>query len=63
VVGDAATSDDADGVSPAVAGGDRETSIRRSLEVLLSLGSEAAIESGEIGLKASELEPFADRLR
>jgi hypothetical protein len=23
----------------------------------------AAIESGEIGLKASELEPFADRLR
>jgi IclR family KDG regulon transcriptional repressor len=50
VVGDAATSDDADGVSPAVAAGDRETSIRRSLEVLLSLGSEAAIESGGLGV-------------
>jgi IclR family transcriptional regulator, KDG regulon repressor len=50
VVGDAATSDDADAVSPAVAAGDRETSIRRSLEVLLSLGSEAAIESGGLGV-------------
>jgi IclR family transcriptional regulator, KDG regulon repressor len=50
VVGDAATSDDADGVSPTVAAGDRETSIRRSLEVLLSLGSEAAIESGGLGV-------------
>jgi IclR family KDG regulon transcriptional repressor len=50
VVGDAATSDEADGVSPAVAPGDRETSIRRSLEVLLSLGSEPAIESGGLGV-------------
>jgi DNA-binding IclR family transcriptional regulator len=37
-------------VSPAVAPGDRETSIRRSLEVLLSLGSEPAIESGGLGV-------------
>ena len=29
---------------------DRETSIRRSLEVLLSLGSEPAIESGGLGV-------------
>jgi DNA-binding IclR family transcriptional regulator len=50
VVGDGATSDDADRVSPAVAPGDRETSIRRSLEVLLSLGSEPAIESGGLGV-------------
>jgi IclR family transcriptional regulator, KDG regulon repressor len=50
VVGDAATSDDADGVTPAATAGDRETSIRRSLEVLLSLGSEAAIESGGLGV-------------
>jgi DNA-binding IclR family transcriptional regulator len=50
VVGDAATSDDADRVSPAVAPGDRETRIRRSLEVLLSLGSEPAIESGGLGV-------------
>jgi IclR family KDG regulon transcriptional repressor len=49
VVGDAATGDD-DGVIPAVAPGDRETSIRRSLEVLLSLGSEAAIENGGLGV-------------
>jgi DNA-binding IclR family transcriptional regulator len=50
VVGDAATGDDAGLVSPALAAGDRETSIRRSLEVLLSLGSEAAIESGGLGV-------------
>ena len=37
-------------MSPAVAPGDRETSIRRSLEVLLSLGSEPAIESGGLGV-------------
>ena len=47
VVGDAATSDAAGKV---VAAGDRETSIRRSLEVLLSLGSEPAIESGGLGV-------------
>lgn len=45
VVGDAATGDGKGG-----AAGDRETSIRRSLEVLLSLGSEAAIESGGLGV-------------
>jgi IclR family KDG regulon transcriptional repressor len=50
VVGDAATSDAAGKASPAVAAGDRETSIRRSLEVLLSLGSEPAIESGGLGV-------------
>lgn len=47
VVGDAATSD---GAGKVVAAGDRETSIRRSLEVLLSLGSEPAIESGGLGV-------------
>jgi DNA-binding IclR family transcriptional regulator len=50
VVGDAATGDDAGVVRPSLAAGDRETSIRRSLEVLLSLGSEAAIESGGLGV-------------
>jgi IclR family KDG regulon transcriptional repressor len=50
VVGDAATGDDAGRASPPVSPGDRETSIRRSLEVLLSLGSEPAIESGGLGV-------------
>ena len=36
--------------------GDRETSIRRSLEVLLSLGSDEAIEQGTLGVtKIAEL--------
>ena len=38
------------GLRKVVAAGDRETSIRRSLEVLLSLGSEPAIESGGLGV-------------
>jgi IclR family KDG regulon transcriptional repressor len=50
VVGDAATSEAAGNANPPVAAGDRETSIRRSLEVLLSLGSEPAIESGGLGV-------------
>ena len=50
VVGDAATGDDAGPAGAAASAGDRETSIRRSLEVLLSLGSEAAIENGGLGV-------------
>lgn len=50
VVGDAATEDELEGQSRVAAAGDRETSIRRSLEVLLSLGSEAAIENGGLGV-------------
>ena len=50
VVGDAATDDALVGLSRTAAAGDRETSIRRSLEVLLSLGSESAIENGGLGV-------------
>jgi DNA-binding IclR family transcriptional regulator len=50
VVGDGATGDDPGRASPPISAGDRETSIRRSLEVLLSLGSESAIENGGLGV-------------
>ena len=50
VVGDTATGKDAGPPSRGAGGGDRETSIRRSLEVLLSLGSDTAIEEGGLGV-------------
>jgi IclR family KDG regulon transcriptional repressor len=53
VVGDTASDASLDGPRGT---GDRETSIRRSLEVLLSLGSDEAIEQGTLGVtKIAEL--------
>lgn len=53
VVGDTASDASLDGSRGT---GDRETSIRRSLEVLLSLGSDEAIEQGTLGVtKIAEL--------
>lgn len=50
VVGDATTGDEAGGGAARSGSTDRETSIRRGLEVLLSLGSEAALEGGGLGV-------------
>ena len=49
MVGDSATGGDGDAREPRAAP-DRETSTRRSLEVLLSLGSDAAIARGGLGV-------------
>ena len=46
MVGNTAHGDDL----PARAAGDRETSTRRGLEVLLALGSETAVEQGSLGV-------------